>query len=416
MNNAAKSTDPIAGFAVALSGRLAVATLRALGCAALSVAILCHQPTTAAALTIELKDVAPDRIERQRQAARGALPLPGTPEVSETASRLQKLDLTEGTPVLIRIFKDESQLELWMQKGERYVLFATYPICHWSGTLGPKLVEGDKQAPEGFYTVTRRQMHRSGRWPRSLNLGFPNVYDRSLLRTGSYILVHGGCSSVGCFAMTNPVISEVYGLVQNALKAGQQHVPVHVFPFRMTQANLEKHRNSQWADFWRNLKTGYDSFETTRLPPDVSVCNGQYSIRDGRPAEVGLASSPLAVCGQTAQILDAEEQLQSIVSHPSRWSTLNGTQQRLVRLLKTPPSQILRRRQQALARASSATTVGKAAKSAYRAMPSVSVKCNLRLASCRRHLALKQTRAARSYAEKRRKTKRRQSADLRHRP
>ena len=68
--------------------------------------------------------------------------------------------------VLIRIFKEESELEMWMQKGERYVHFATYPICHWSGTLGPKLAEGDKQTPEGFYTITRRQLHRIGRWPR----------------------------------------------------------------------------------------------------------------------------------------------------------------------------------------------------------------------------------------------------------
>jgi len=411
--NAAKSTEAIAYLAVALSGRTAAVTLRALSCAALSAAMLSHQPTTAAALTIELKDVAPDRIERQRQAARGALPLPGTPEVGETASRLQKLDLTEGTPVLIRIFKEESQLELWMQKGERYVLFATYPICHWSGTLGPKLVEGDKQAPEGFYTVTRRQMHRSGRWPRSLNLGFPNVYDRSMMRTGSYILVHGGCTSVGCFAMTNPVIAEVFGLVQNALKAGQVHVPVHVFPYRMTHANLEKHQNSEWANFWRNLKTGYDSFETTRLPPAVSVCNGKYSIRDGRPTEVGLSSSPLAVCGQTAQILDAEEQLQSIVSRPSRWSTLTDREQRLLGLLKAPPSQILRRRQEAIARASSITSVGKPGRGTDRASPSVSVQCNLRLASCRRHLALKQKRATRSIAEKTRKQQRRQSAKLR---
>ena len=300
-----------------------------------------------------------------------------------------------------------------MQKGEQYVLFATYPICHWSGTLGPKLAEGDKQAPEGFYTITRRQMHRSGRWPRSLNLGFPNVFDRSLLRTGSYILVHGGCSSVGCFAMTNPVISEVFGLVRQRTQGGQKHVPVHVFPFRMTQTNLEKHQTSEWVGFWRNLKSGYNSFETTRLPPAVSVCNGQYSIRDGRPAEVGLSSSPLAVCGQTAQVLDAEEQLQSIVSRPSRWSTLTGMEQRLVGLLEAPPEQILRRRQEALARASSYVSVGKRGKGNYRETPSVSIKCNLRLASCRRHLALKQKRAARSYADKQAPHPRRQSAKLR---
>lgn len=370
--------------------------------------------TPANALTIELKDAAPDRIERQRQAARGALPLPGTPEVSETAARLEKLDLSEGDPVLIRIFKEETELEVWMKKGERYVLFATYPICHWSGTLGPKLAEGDKQSPEGFYTITRRQMHRSGRWPRSLNLGFPNVFDRSLLRTGSYILIHGGCSSVGCYAMTNPVISEVFGLVEKALKAGQQHVPVHVFPFRMTQANLDKHSTSEWLGFWHNLKRGYDSFESTRLPPVVSVCNGKYDIRDGRPLEVGLSSSPLGVCGQTAKILDAEEQLQDIVSRPSRWSTLSVEERKLVGLLKAPPKQILRRRKEALARASSHASVGKRGKGNYRAttVRKVTVTCNLRLASCRRHLALKRKQAARNYANKQRRDRRRQSAKL----
>lgn len=369
----------------------------------------------ASALTIELKDAAPDRIERQRMAARGALPLPGTPEVTETSSRLQKLDLDEGSPVLIRIFKEESQLEIWMQKDTRYVLFATYPICHWSGSLGPKLAEGDKQSPEGFYTITKRQMHRSGRWPRSLNLGFPNVFDRSLLRTGSYILIHGGCSSVGCYAMTNPVIKEVFGLVKKALKAGQRHVPVHVFPFRMTQENLDKHSESQWASFWRNLKKGYDSFETTQLPPSISVCNGRYSIQDGLPSEVGLSSSPLGVCGRTAEILAAEEQLQKIVSRPSRWSTLSGKEKKLISLLKTPPKQILRRRKEALARASSYVSVGKRGKGTYRtsATRSVTVKCNLRLASCRKFLALKRKRAARSYAAKQRRERRRRSAKLR---
>lgn len=252
-----------------------------------------HFTTTAEALTIELKDAAPDRIERQRRAVRGELPLPGTPQLSETKQRLEKLGLKAGAPVLLRIFKESSELELWMLKSDRYVHFATYPICHWSGTLGPKLAEGDKQSPEGFYTITRRQIHHSGRWPRSLNLGFPNVLDRALLRTGSYILIHGGCSSVGCFAMTNAVISEVYGLVAKALRAGQRHVPVHIFPFRMTEKNLDMHRTSEWVGFWRNLKKGYDSFQRYRLPPAISVCNGHYHVRDARGPLGGEDAYPL---------------------------------------------------------------------------------------------------------------------------
>lgn len=167
---------------------------------------------TAVALSIELKDVASDRVERQRRAAEGRLPLPGTPDLANFAQRLASKGLEAGEPVFIRIFKAESELELWMRKGSRFVLLDIYPICQWSGTIGPKIREGDKQNPEGFYSVRLRQLHLRGRWPRALNLGFPNPYDRGLARTGSTFLVHGGCSSVGCFAMTNAVMEEIYAL------------------------------------------------------------------------------------------------------------------------------------------------------------------------------------------------------------
>jgi len=220
-------------------------------------------------------------------AAAGQLPLPGTPAIGLRDARLKARGLETGLPVFIRIFKEESELELWMMKDGRFSHFATYPICHWSGTLGPKLKEGDKQAPEGFYTVSRRQMHHRGRWPKSLNLGFPNAFDRSLSRTGSYILVHGGCSSVGCYAMTNPVIEEIHAITLSAIKAGQSHVPVHVFPFRMTEDNMSRHADHEWAHFWHDLKVGYDSFERTRRAPQVSVCNGRYAVRDAASPEVG---------------------------------------------------------------------------------------------------------------------------------
>ena len=175
----------------------------------------------ALAVSIELKDVASDRLERQRAAAEGNLPLPGTPDLSRLTERLAEKGLKLGSPVLLRAFKSESEFEVWVRKDANYVLFATYPVCHWSGTLGPKLREGDKQTPEGFYTVTRAQMRHVGRWPRSLNLGFPNVYDKVLARNGSNILVHGGCSSVGCFAMTNAVIEEIYLFTEQAVSGGQ---------------------------------------------------------------------------------------------------------------------------------------------------------------------------------------------------
>ncbi len=265
--------------------------------------------TPAFAVSIELKDVAPDRVERQRAWANGRTPLPNTPDVGQTATRLTEKGMQLGASLLIRIFKSESELELWMEKDGRFELFATYPICHWSGTVGPKQREGDKQTPEGFYTITSRQLHHVGRWPKSLNLGFPNAYDQALNRDGSYILVHGGCSSVGCFAMTNPVISEVYELASAALRGGQRHIQAHVFPFRMTAANLAKNKTSEWSGFWANLSEGYDSFEKTRRPPRVSVCDNRYLFQDDTttgPLEAG-GPSPLAVCGRTAAAIRARD-------------------------------------------------------------------------------------------------------------
>jgi murein L,D-transpeptidase YafK len=344
------------------------------------------------ALSIELKDAAPDRVERQRAAATGRLPLPGTPDVSKTAERLAGKGFANGAQMFIRIFKSESELEVWLEKNGRFEHFATYPICHWSGTLGPKQREGDKQTPEGFYTITARQLHHVGRWPRSLNLGFPNAFDQAMGRSGSYILVHGGCSSVGCFAMTNPVIGEIYDLAASALRGGQRHIPAHVFPFRMTGDNLAKHATSEWASFWANLKEGYDSFEKTRQPPRVSVCSNRYNIEHTSPQEVG-AESPLAVCGATAaalRSLDPSAQLVPIASpiqapsppqreaSPSRQEAWAPTAQasaemfELVPNLKPVPGP----------RAARPRLVGQ-------------LSCNLARPSCRKFVALRTARPAR---------------------
>ncbi|MEO0730982.1 MAG: murein L,D-transpeptidase family protein, partial [Pseudomonadota bacterium] len=190
---------------------------------------------------------------------------------------LRTAGLKRGDHVFIRIFKEESELELWMAKDGRYVRFATYPICFWSGSLGPKLFEGDKQTPEGVYTVGRRQLGLIGRWPRSLNLWFPNAYDKANDRTGSYILIHGGCSSIGCYALTDDVLDEVHGLVSRAVRrGGQRLMHVHAFPFRMTEANLARHAGSKWTGFWRDLKVAYDIFNETKIPPQVGVCDTRY--------------------------------------------------------------------------------------------------------------------------------------------
>ncbi len=276
-----------------LSSRVRAA-LRSL-VAACTVTIAASVP--AIAVVIELKDVASDRVERQRAEAIGQLPLPGTPNIGQLPERLAAKKMAMGNHLLIRVFKASSELEIWMKTGDRYDLFATYPICNWSGTLGPKLNEGDRQSPEGVYTVTSRQLHLIGRHPRSLNLGFPNALDRQMSRTGSYILIHGGCGSVGCFAMTNPVIEEVFSLASAALnKGGQDAVQVHVFPFRMTEDRLKAYSLNEWYDFWRNLKDVSDSFERTHQPPRVTVCEGRYWVEDNAGAEEVASQGPLAVC------------------------------------------------------------------------------------------------------------------------
>ena len=265
---------------------------RAISSALAVLAAIAAAPQPSVAITIELKDVAADRIERQRANVEGRLPLPRTPDLSRLTERLAAAGVKSGAPMMMRIFKATSELEVWLEKGDTYVLFATYPICHWSGTLGPKLREGDKQTPEGFYTLTNRQLHHLGRWPRAMNLGFPNAYDRAHNRDGSYILMHGGCSSVGCFAMTNAVIAEVYGLAKAALKGEQRYIPVHVFPFRPTDEAIAAQTESPWHDFWSSLKAAYASFDRTRRPPRISVCEGSYRVEDALPKGSNVAAQP----------------------------------------------------------------------------------------------------------------------------
>jgi murein L,D-transpeptidase YafK len=210
--------------------------------------------------------------------------------------RLGEAGFVAGSPIFIRIFKEESQLEVWMGHHDRYRLFATYPICFWSGKLGPKQREGDRQAPEGFYTVRAGQMRQLGRHPRSFNIGFPNALDRSLGRTGSYILVHGGCRSIGCFAMTDRAMDEIYHLADQALGNGQDEIPVQIFPFRMQDTDMFAHARSKWYDFWRNLKEGYDAFEQSHAPPSITVCGGKYVVMSRQILGAGRDASASPVC------------------------------------------------------------------------------------------------------------------------
>jgi murein L,D-transpeptidase YafK len=215
--------------------------------------------------------------------------LPGTPDLARLDERLAAHGVKLGVPVVLRIFKLDSELELWVEKDGRFVRFATYPICLWSGRLGPKLKEGDKQAPEGFYTVASDQLNPDSRWHRAFNLGFPNAFDRSQGRYGSFLMVHGGCSSIGCYAMTDPVVDELWQFVTAALEQGQARVPVHVLPFRMTDRNLAARKGQRWGSFWTDLKRGYDMFEASHLPPVVSVCKARYVFEPGTSGTIGSA-------------------------------------------------------------------------------------------------------------------------------
>jgi murein L,D-transpeptidase YafK len=215
--------------------------------------------------------------------------LPGTPDLARLDERLQARGLKRGDPVFIRVFKSEMTLELWMKQGDGFALFASYPICYWSGRLGPKLQTGDRQAPEGFYTVSRGQLNPNSHWHRAFDLGFPNLFDRAQGRSGAYLMVHGGCSSVGCYAMTNAVVGEMWTLVTAALDAGQQRFHVQIFPFRLTDARLRAYEGNQWAGFWRELKPGYDLFEASHIPPEVNICRGKYTVRPGR---AGSSAAP----------------------------------------------------------------------------------------------------------------------------
>jgi murein L,D-transpeptidase YafK len=213
------------------------------------------------------------------------------PLSNETMMLLGKKSMRADRPIFIRIFKEESELEVWKQRDDgRFYHFKTYPICNWSGELGPKIREGDMQAPEGFYQVTRHQMNPKSRFHLAFNLGFPNAYDRVHGRTGEFLMVHGKCKSAGCYAMTDGLMEEIYALSREAFIGGQDAIEVHAFPFRMTEENIARYTLSQHYAFWTTLKEGYDYFELTRRPPSVAVCEKRYLLnvkwRGYQPAKV----------------------------------------------------------------------------------------------------------------------------------
>jgi murein L,D-transpeptidase YafK len=213
-----------------------------------------------------------------------ALPAKATKELPPALlSLLRQKKMPKNSPILVRIFKEEAELEVWKQDTTgHFQLLKTYPICRWSGDLGPKLYEGDRQAPEGFYTITPELMNPNSSYYLAINTGFPNSFDKANSRDGSLLMIHGDCSSSGCYAMTDEQISEIYSLARDSL-VGRPAFQVQAYPFRLTPANLARHRDNPSMDFWTMLKIGNDHFEATHLEPKVDVCEGFYIFDAQRP-------------------------------------------------------------------------------------------------------------------------------------
>lgn len=220
---------------------------------------------------------------------------PSTDITPRLAREIKAKGFREQDAVLVRIFKEESELEIWKKKPSgQYALFKSYPICRWSGKLGPKKKIGDRQAPEGFYSVSMSQLNPRSKYYLSFNLGYPNRLESALGYQGEALMVHGACSSAGCFAMSDQGVAEIYALALKALQSGQGDFQVQAYPFRMNASNMVEHRGDPNMSFWRDLKAGYDSFEKTRQEPAVAMCGGRYVFN--KTFANGEPSDPLAAC------------------------------------------------------------------------------------------------------------------------
>jgi murein L,D-transpeptidase YafK len=212
------------------------------------------------------------------------------PIPEKLVAEMQQKDMDPQSPMLVRLFKQEAELEVWKQdRSGQFALLKTYPICRWSGDLGPKVREGDRQAPEGFYNITPAQMNPQSAYYLSFNIGYPNAFDKALGRTGSQLMVHGDCSSRGCYAMTDEQISEIYTLGRESFFGGQRAFQVQAYPFRMTPVNMARHRNNPNMPFWKMIKEGYDHFEVTRQEPKVEFCENKYVFDPAAPTNASRA-------------------------------------------------------------------------------------------------------------------------------
>jgi murein L,D-transpeptidase YafK len=239
-----------------ISGSLAARTCRAFAALAAALMLASCGSTTGI-------DIAPHLLPLQK----------------DTMMLLGAKGMDAQAPIFIRIFKEESELELWKQRDDgRFYHFKTYPICNWSGDLGPKIRYGDRQAPEGFYRVAREQMNPDSKFHLAMNLGYPNAFDRAHQRDGNFLMIHGKCKSAGCYAMTDGLMEEIYAIARESFLGGNDGFQVHAFPFRMTRENMTRFASHEAYPFWLTIKEAYDYFELTRQLPTIAVCNRSYAV------------------------------------------------------------------------------------------------------------------------------------------
>jgi murein L,D-transpeptidase YafK len=232
------------------------------------------------------------------------------PISSATLAEMDKLDTTPSAPTIIRTYKKEAELEIWKMKSSgEYALLKTYPMCRWSGQLGPKKREGDMQVPEGFYTIAPGQMNPTSHYYLSFNVGYPNAYDRAYGRTGGNVMVHGVCSSAGCFSMTDEQVADIYAIARESFAGGQREIQLQSYPFHMTAENMAKFRLDPNIDFWKDLKNGSDHFEVTKAEPPVLVCGKRYVFNASAKGEVSATQPcPALTRDQDVEALVAEKE------------------------------------------------------------------------------------------------------------
>ena len=249
---------------------------------------------------------------------------------AETLAAMESIGTDRNQPILIRAFKKESEIEIWKRtRSGNYALMKTYPVCRWSGQLGPKLREGDRQVPEGFYTVTPGQMNPNSALWLSFNVGYPNAMERALGRTGGDIMVHGTCSSRGCYAMTNEQMDEIYAVMREAFQGGQKSVQFQSYPFRMSVKNLAKFRNDPNMPFWKNLKEGNDRFEVTKREMAVNYCGARYTFGANDAPGCGETLADPDAAAINAKLRDDEAKVANLVSggfSAARMSYADGDQ------------------------------------------------------------------------------------------